>query len=492
MAVRNFNDDELKRIGSSLSIDYNGKPNWCVLEDGVISLDDVIVLNNVKKPTIVLVKNTKKLSTEVLSKIRNPNVVISVLGGFDYMKQDKRLENGNIRRTLNSPQNLCDVIKKLEKWEEKIDPNWSEAQKALYMYFNISYGIKYTDERDMDGEIPNATKYRSLQAVLEGEAVCAGFAQIFKEAMDRIGIPCVVQSRTGHHDWNIINLQGKNYLIDTSDASCYVKTNPSAILIPFGTHGYDDHHDLKTEKEEKLYNLSTFSIKEVADLQKSILKDMAKISSSTLKIKDLSLFDLKNINRCYEIGKNSQRIIRQGYPDSFKILNVGTEICSGQKATSILGDGFAYYSGADTSEAYYEIGFCNYWKRTIEKEMLKSNIKVTEASLKKEMEASLPTINKLVSGVLASGSAGFEINWKDVPFPKTAYGQALMATFTKDPVALDCLANAGFKIMAEKDANFKNVRVESSFTSNGAIKSQTYTQAMKTANVEGITRGVNI
>lgn len=252
-----------------LSID--GVKNWQISTNNNITQDDVEQLNAVTEKTVFVVRNTKNLDPSVLRQIDNPNVIISVMGGFDYLEKKKRRENGVIRRTLYDTKTLAHIVTELENLESAMNPDYTEKEKAFWVFFTLANRFKYTDRLDMDGETPHDTNLRSLEIILNNEGVCAGFAQLYKECMDRLDIDCELQGLASAHDWNIITLDNKKYLMDLSDASCYSKQkNIPACLHCFGAISYDKHHNVSKDKEETPYNLETFSNSQLAELLNSV------------------------------------------------------------------------------------------------------------------------------------------------------------------------------------------------------------------------------
>ena len=73
------------------------------------------------------------------------------------------------------------IIEKFEELEKGIDPSWTDLEKALYVYVQLAKNVKY--------EHNDYVKDRNLCAILE-TGVCAGYASIYKEAMDRLGVEC--------------------------------------------------------------------------------------------------------------------------------------------------------------------------------------------------------------------------------------------------------------------------------------------------------------
>ena len=85
---------------------------------------------------------------------------------------------------------------------------------------------------DPEYENKLSDEIRSLRGLIRQQTVCAGYAIIFKEIMDRNNIDCEYVEghtkisndgkRSGGHAWNIVNIDGKKYPIDlTWDSTKY-------------------------------------------------------------------------------------------------------------------------------------------------------------------------------------------------------------------------------------------------------------------------------
>ena len=81
-----------------------------------------------------------------------------------------------------------------------------------YLVENIEY----------DTTISQSNIYNVYGALVNGRAVCEGYARSFKYLMDELGIPCTLvigtgtnsQGQTENHAWNYVQLNGTWYAID--------------------------------------------------------------------------------------------------------------------------------------------------------------------------------------------------------------------------------------------------------------------------------------
>ena len=253
----------------------NGKPylqeskSWYMVQ-GEITEEDIKKINSIPENIVLVLKNTKGQNADVIKNITNSNIEFSIVGGLDYFNKNKFRSKNYIARTLIKPKDLSAVIKYFEKIESKIRYNWTNTQKCMYIYKTLTEALHYN--MDHEPEYVNGKDVvRSLNGLLHGRLVCSGFALVFKEAMDRIGIPCAYQNRQGHHSWNIVELEGKLRGVElTWDCCGKNKNNNKCGFMYFGRqnnkdfyYGNDGHHDISYETEEKMYNFEAFDSKQL-------------------------------------------------------------------------------------------------------------------------------------------------------------------------------------------------------------------------------------
>ena len=89
-----------------------------------------------------------------------------------------------------------------------IQPSWSDLEKAMYVNDYLAVNCKYDF---------TYSKYSAYNALVEGTAVCQGYALAYRELMGRLGIPCqMVSSAPLNHAWNLIQINGSWYHVDVT------------------------------------------------------------------------------------------------------------------------------------------------------------------------------------------------------------------------------------------------------------------------------------
>lgn len=174
---------------------------------------------------LVEVQNTKGISSSMIRRV-NPNVAIRIAGGYDdnrisrYGKDLDWDEDYYKEAVIYTRNETIKILEEIENIESHLNPNWSEIQKLLYIYERLKRGIMY----DPKFEYKLSSEIRSLRGLITKQTVCAGYAMILKEFMDRNNISCEYVEghtkidsngqRSGGHAWNIVNIGDKKYPID--------------------------------------------------------------------------------------------------------------------------------------------------------------------------------------------------------------------------------------------------------------------------------------
>ena len=107
---------------------------------------------------------------------------------------DKEMVKYVLNNIITPQMSLADKIYEVHKW----------------MVNNIQYDTTYS-------------KYHAYNALIEGSAVCQGYAEAFSLFMDELGVPCKMitgtadnGSGTQSHAWNAVQLNGGWYYIDVT------------------------------------------------------------------------------------------------------------------------------------------------------------------------------------------------------------------------------------------------------------------------------------
>ena len=130
-----------------------------------------------------------------------------------------------------------------------INKEWSEIQKAIYIYDQLKRKVIYT----LGGEEKYTNEdSRTLRGLISGENVCAGYAVIYKEMMDRQNIECdcvsgvAIDSKTQEieagHAWNILKINGVNIPVDLTWDSCMYRYAASAEVYFGNVDKFNEAH----------------------------------------------------------------------------------------------------------------------------------------------------------------------------------------------------------------------------------------------------------
>lgn len=180
--------------------------------------------NHPGKRILVEVQNTKGITSRQLYSL-DTSVHIRIAGGYDKNRFKHQgtwqFDNGEtgeyyISAVVYSRNEAIKIVEEIEKIESGINANWSHIQKLVYIYDKLKRDIMY----DPKFEKKTSAEIRSLRGLITKKTVCAGYALILKEFLDRQGIiceyveGCTKKDGSGGHAWNIVTIEGKKYPID--------------------------------------------------------------------------------------------------------------------------------------------------------------------------------------------------------------------------------------------------------------------------------------
>ena len=254
-----------------------------IIMNKVLTMADVKALNNEPNSTVIL-KNTIGQDANIIEKI-SKNVTISVICGYDAERYKKYKEQKYVDRTHYSPIELAQIIRAFEKIEQQINPNWTDIEKALFVYITMIKNISY------DYKNENSQKNSNLCAMLHHTAKCAGFATCYKEAMDRLGIENDFKNIPKRHSYNAVYLGNNWRVIDVTWGRNRYDENPSIenCLYDFGLD------KLKSTSSEFIYSMCKepqpvyipFSKDEVLSALNTIIEDKKSknLSNNTEKLR---------------------------------------------------------------------------------------------------------------------------------------------------------------------------------------------------------------
>ena len=93
----------------------------------------------------------------------------------------------------------------------------SDWEKALAAHDYLMTACSYNWEFDTGTGTPGKQVYSAYGALVDGDAVCQGYALAYKLILSQMGIPCItVSSSTMKHMWNLVQLDGVWYHVDVT------------------------------------------------------------------------------------------------------------------------------------------------------------------------------------------------------------------------------------------------------------------------------------
>ena len=127
-------------------------------------------------------------------------------------------ENNYFIDEFTSQAQVESAISQIEQVKNQIIQN-----RSGNAYDDIKMVHDYLVENiEYDTTISQSNIYNVYGALVNGRAVCEGYARSFKYLMDELGIPCTLvigtgtnsQGQTENHAWNYVQLNGNWYAID--------------------------------------------------------------------------------------------------------------------------------------------------------------------------------------------------------------------------------------------------------------------------------------
>ena len=153
---------------------------------------------------------------------------VTKISSFNYKSGYTK---SKIKESLNTIEQLTDPIL------SGIRSNWSDVEKALYLYNYICVNYRY--DTDIYAVRDNAN-FHIYELLTEGKGVCQSYAFLYKYLLDKIGIEnyfVVSDIKDSDHAWNVIKINGKWHHVDVTYGDPCIALN-SNVKIDF--HGKVD------------------------------------------------------------------------------------------------------------------------------------------------------------------------------------------------------------------------------------------------------------
>ena len=208
---------------------YDRKISLTTLNASTISQINALKTQNPQQKILIEIPNTKGISSELLKNL-DKGISIRIEGGYDKSRANRLGQIKDFHETtgiycttsvIYTRDETISIISEMEEIEKGLEGQGAgQIEKLVYIYGRLKSGIMY----DPKFEKKPSRDIRSLRGLVTKQTVCAGYALILKEMLDRQGIHCefvVGKTKGGNgHAWNIVTIDGKNYPIDLTWDNC--------------------------------------------------------------------------------------------------------------------------------------------------------------------------------------------------------------------------------------------------------------------------------
>ena len=206
---------------------------------------------------MIVVSNTKELEKYGLDKIRD-NEQVRVLGGMEG--KAKYEHEKYIKRTTYTGRQIKQIINQMQIIEKSIPEEWNEWQRAKYIYEVLGKSIEYNN----NNKDYKKQQCSNLTILLSRSGICAGYALLYKEMLDRQGIQCdymrgFVPTKNGNekHAWNVLTINGQSFPVDLTLDSAILRRGENELQY----FGVDPkfHNRHIAERDENVYNYVVYN-----------------------------------------------------------------------------------------------------------------------------------------------------------------------------------------------------------------------------------------
>lgn len=161
-------------------------------------------------PIVITLKDTKGQDPNILAKL-DSRVTIRIIGGFNEKSFPEYAHEKYFKKTLYSPLEVSKLINILEEIESTVDPEWTNLEKATYGYITLMRNIHPLRNQEYSKE---EKEERPLAQILNMKADSFGYAFVYKELLERMGIACRYMQSNTPHAWNEVLIDGEYYPAD--------------------------------------------------------------------------------------------------------------------------------------------------------------------------------------------------------------------------------------------------------------------------------------
>ena len=203
----------------------------------ILTLKDVEELNK-SLPDVIEFKSLKGQKSAILSKI-DSKIKIRILdeevdkGEREFSKGEsiKSIVKGNDSKDFSSEE-IAEILRQYEEIEKNISVDYSDLESALHVYLELVKLVEPLDIKKVENknDIENS---KTLRSIITKQSLSKGYAVIFKQAMERLGIPCKIIESPDGYAWNEIMIDGKYYPLDLASDAEYFRSKEAEGKIGF-------------------------------------------------------------------------------------------------------------------------------------------------------------------------------------------------------------------------------------------------------------------
>ena len=189
-----------------------------------LTKEDIKKINE-EMPEFIRIVDTRNIDIELLSEL-NPEIEIQIVGKENIERKEQKKDSAPIYGY--TAEELSGIIGALKYIEQGLsdNPNWSELDKAVYLYSKLIYVFSTT------GINKELEKDDSLRALATGIPTSKAMALIYAELCRRNGIDAKYIENSDHTDaFNEVRIGNNYYPVDNYIDLQESKSNPGSILI---------------------------------------------------------------------------------------------------------------------------------------------------------------------------------------------------------------------------------------------------------------------
>ena len=189
-----------------------------------LTKEDIEIINE-EMPEFIRIVDTRNIDLELLAKL-DPKIEIQIVGNENI--EGKEQEKNSAPIYGYTGEELSGIIGALKYIEQGIsdNPNWSELDKAVYLYSKLIYVFSTT------GTNNELERDDSLRALASGIPTPKSMALIYAELCRRNGIEARYVENSDHTDaFNEVKIGDNYYPVDNYLDLQESKKSPGSILI---------------------------------------------------------------------------------------------------------------------------------------------------------------------------------------------------------------------------------------------------------------------